>query len=164
VEDNVGIIDILPTILAAAGCSADPGPVDGMNLAPLMAGRKLERPYLLSSISNCRFIREIPAKFAILADRFKVIYNYDYSAADLKFFTGHTPPPQTGQVEIYDRERDPGEQADLFAERKDVFRRVSQLIKKIRTLIDANLARKKGKNRNTFDEDLQKQMKSLGYL
>lgn len=164
VKENVGVIDILPTVLAAAGNKVKPGPVDGLDLAPLMKGEKLARPYLYSSVSNCSFIKSIPPKFAILANRFKAIYNYDYSDADLKFFKDYTLPPSTGQVEIYDLERDPGEQANLFAERKDVYRQVSQLMKKIRALIDANLAMKKGKNRSEFDEDLQKQMKSLGYL
>ena len=164
IKENVGVIDILPTILSAAGIGAASGPVDGMDLVPLMKGGKLERPYLFSSIANCSFIREIPPKFAIITDRFKVIYNYDYSAADLKFFAGYTLPPQTGQVEIYDLQRDKSELMNLFAKRKDVYRQVSQVIKKIRALIDANLAMKKDKNRSESDRDLQKQLKSLGYL
>ncbi len=164
VQENVGVIDILPTIMSAVGSRSRSAAIDGLDLAPLLKGEKLERPFLFSSISNCRFIKEIPPKFAMLTDRFKVIYNYPYSAADLNFFAGYTPPPPTGQVETYDLDHDPGEQANLYATRKDVYRRVSRVMKKIKALIDANLALKKGKNRNEFDEDLQKQMKSLGYL
>ena len=164
VSENVGVIDILPTVLATVSSRQPDLAIDGLDLAPLMKGKKLERPYLFSSISNCRFIKEIPPKFVVISDRFKVIYNYDYSAADLKFFAGYTPPPPTGQAEIYDLERDPGEQANLYAARQDVYRRVSRIMKEIRARIDANLAMKKASNRSEFDEELQKQMKSLGYL
>lgn len=164
VKENVGVIDILPTILSAAGMDAASGAIDGMDLAPLIKGKELGRPRLYSSVSNCSFIKSIPPKFAILTGPFKVIYNYAYSAADLKFFAPYTPPPQTGPVEIYDLQRDKNELQNLFARRKDVYGQVSEAIKKIKALIDANLAMKKDGNRSEVDRDLQKQLKSLGYL
>ncbi len=164
VQENVGVIDILPTVLAAAGIRPGSQPLDGLDLAPLMKGEKLERPYLYSSVSTCTYIKNLPPRFAMLADGFKVIYNYDYTPADLTFFEGYTAPPATGQVEIYDLEHDQGELANLYAARKDVYRRASGVMKKIRALIDANLAVKTDKNRIEFDKDLQKQLKSLGYI
>ena len=164
IEENVGVIDILPTILAAAGIQARQAPIDGLDLGPLMRGEKLPRPFLFSSSSTSRYLDAIPAKFAILKDRFKVIYNFDYSAADLEFFAAYGLPPQTGQVEIYDLERDPGERNNLFAARQDVYRQVSRSLKRIRAIIKANLDLKPGAKQGEFDEDLQKQMKSLGYL
>ena len=164
VVENVGVIDILPTVLAAVGGRPPDLAIDGLDLAPLMKGGKLERPYLYSSVSTCTYIKNLPPRFALLADRFKVIYNYDYSAADLKFFAGYTPPPPTGQAEIYDLERDRDEQANLYAARQDVYRRVSRIMKEIRARIDANLAMKGDKNQGKFDKDLQNQLKSLGYI
>lgn len=164
IQENVGIIDILPTILAAAGIRERHAPIDGLDLAPLLKGEKLPRPFLFSSVSNCRYLDTIPAKFAIFSDRFKVICNDDFSASDLEFFAAYGMPPQPGQVEIYDLERDPGEQANVFAARQDVYRRVSKSLKWIRALIHANLGPEQGAKQGEIDEELQKQLKSLGYL
>ncbi len=164
IKETVGVIDILPTVLAAVGRRTQDPAVDGLDLAPLLSGKKLARPFLFSSISNCRFLHQIPPKFAVLSDRHKVIYNYDYSPADLKFFADEGLPPPTGQTEIYDLELDPGDRVDLFATRKDVYLQASQQIKRLRSVIDANLARKRPAQQRRFDKELQKQMKSLGYL
>jgi arylsulfatase A-like enzyme len=164
IQENVGVIDILPTVLATVGRKVQDPAVDGLDLTPLLSGKKLARPFLFSSISNCRFLHQIPPKFAVFTDRYKVIHNYDYSPADLKFFAAEGLPPATGQTEIYDLELDPGDRVDLFARRKDVYQQVSQQIKRLRAVIDANLARKRPAQQRRFDRELQKQMKSLGYL
>lgn len=164
VRENVGVIDILPTVLAAVGRPLGDEAVDGVDLSPLLAGGKLARPFLYSSIANGRFLHQIPAKFAIFTDRFKVIYNYEYSPADLRFFAQDGLPPETGQIEIYDLESDPGDRTDLFAARKDVFQQASREIRALRVKIDASLARRRSGRQRQFDQELQKQMKSLGYL
>ncbi len=164
VSTNVGVIDILPTILAGTGLTASAGPLDGNDLTPLMASGKLERPELLSSAANCRFLKEIPPKFAIFSGRFKVICNYEYSAKDLKFFQEYTLPPVTGPVEIYDLEHDPLERMNLFPQRKDIYVKVSRRLNQVRSLVDAALAGKKKQRQGKIDDDLQKQLKSLGYI
>jgi len=164
IKESVGVIDILPTVLGATGISTPAAPLDGLDLGPLMNGRKLPRPLLFSSVSSSRYLDAIPAKFAIIKDGFKVIFNFAPAAADLDYFAAYGLPPQPGQVEIYDLERDPGEQKNLFPARQDVYRRVSGALKRLRTIIKANLDRKPGMKQGEFDADLQKQMKSLGYL
>ncbi len=164
IQENVGVIDILPTILGAAGIPAPELPIDGLDLGPLMKGKKLPRPFLFSSVATGRYLDAIPAKFAIFKDRFKVIYNFDHSAADLEYFSAYGLPPQPGPVEIYDLENDPGEETNLFPARQDVYRQVGRSLKMLRALIQADLDGKPGEKRGEFDEELKKQMKSLGYL
>ena len=164
INESVGVIDILPTILGAAGIAAPAAPLDGLDLGPLLKGEKLPRPFLFSSVSTSRYLDVLPAKFAIIKDGFKVIYNFAPAAADLGYFAAYGLPPQPGPVEIYDLERDPGERKNLFAARQDVYRLVSGPLKRIRAIIKANLERKPGMTQGEFDADLQKQMKSLGYL
>jgi len=164
IKESVGVIDILPTILGAAGIAAPAAPLDGLDLRPLMNGKKRLRPFLFSSVTTSRYLDAIPAKFAIIKDGFKVISNYAPSAADLEYFAAYGLPPRPGPVEIYDLERDPGEQKNLFPARQDVYRQVSGSLKRIRAIIKANLDRKPGMKQGEFDADLQKQMKSLGYL
>lgn len=164
VKTNVGVIDILPTILAGTGLAAGTGPLDGMDLAPLMANGKLERPPLVSSAANCRFLKEIPPKFAIFSGHFKVICNYEYSAKDLKFFQEYALPPVTGPVEIYDLEHDPLERVNLFPQRQDIYGQISGRLKQVRSLVDAALAGKKKQRPGKVDDELQKQLKSLGYI
>lgn len=164
IKESVGVIDILPTILGAAGIPAPALAIDGLDLGPLLKGKKLPRPLLFSSVSSSRYLDAIPAKFAIIKDRFKIIYNFPPDATDLEYFAAYGPPPRPGPVEIYDLERDPGERKNLFASRQDIYRQVSGALRSIRALIKADLDRQPGQKQSEFDADLQKQMKSLGYL
>jgi arylsulfatase A-like enzyme len=96
---QVRIVDIMPTILAAAGLSP-PGKIDGVSLLPLIAGGE-------SSVPSEAWAYASSSNFGIalrVANRLKYIYN------DTAWSAVHA------QQELYDLTRDAGEETNIAAD------------------------------------------------
>lgn len=105
VETPASLIDLLPTLAGFAGAPLpEDHPVDGLDLAPLFAGRALDRDALFwhlpnytgNLVSNAR-VWQNPAS-VIRQGRWKLIEHLDVA-----------------RMELYDLDRDPGEANDLAA-------------------------------------------------
>lgn len=165
VNDAAGIIDLIPTILGYYGVGDAASGTDGIDLMPLIRGNKNERgrEYVLSSVSESRYIREIPPKFAILYKDYKIIYNEPFSSKDLDYFRPYGLPPEVPRIEVYDLNKDIEEKHNIARQKPDLIKKVMPLIKKIRKIIKDNMLESKKKG-SELDEEAKKQLKSLGYI
>ncbi|MCK5058898.1 MAG: sulfatase-like hydrolase/transferase [Candidatus Aminicenantes bacterium] len=165
VNDTIGLIDIIPTILSYYNVECGESRIDGFDLMPRIRGGESvhHRKHLVSSITESRYTREIPPKFAIINGDYKLIYNETFSAKDLDYFKPYALPPQTPQIEIYDLKKDPLEKHNIADEKSELLKKLLPLIKKIKNIIKNNTAEKKKKG-TPLDEEAKKQLESLGYI
>ena len=160
VKKGVEVIDILPTILDFYQISYSKKSIDGRSLIPVIENKE-ERNHIFSSLSNCWMLKEIPPKFVIIVDHFKIIVNYKYSKKDLAYF--NEPPPVIGGIEIYDLDKDPLEKNNIASKRGNLIHKMEPLILKIKKIIKRNFSNKR-KNKTNIGEDLRKQLETLGYF
>jgi arylsulfatase A-like enzyme len=165
VNDNIGVIDLIPTILSFYEVGTIESKIDGVDLMPLIRGEKeaRRREYLISSVSESRYIREIPPKLAIIYGDYKIIYNESFSSKDLDYFKPYGLPPDTPQIEVYDLKKDSRESHNIALQKTELVKKIMPLIIKIRKIIKDNMIEKK-KNEVHLDEEAKKQLKSLGYI
>jgi choline-sulfatase len=164
VDEPVGVIDIIPSIMDFYGIAGDGKKIDGLSLLPLLKHGKLARQQLFSSVSTCLYMDKLPAKFAVIDGHFKIICNYPYQTDSLNFFGEFSLPPATGPVEIYDLERDRNETRSLYLARGDIYRKLLHVINAIKKRIALNFKMENAGSDAEIDEELKRQMKTLGYL
>jgi len=120
-------IDIVPTILAAAGAK---GPHDfpGLNLLPqLESGDPIERDTLFGE-SFAHDIADIENPEASLLYRWvirghdKLLLTYDGAPGKMKY------PPVSGEPQLFDLEDDPREEVNLAAKRPDLVEELGALL------------------------------------
>lgn len=177
IEDNVGIIDVLPTLLDYLDIEQK-GKIDGISLMPLIRGsatpaaegsapaapkRVMNREFLVSSVTGCSFFDQAPKRIAILFDHYKMICNFEISDRDKAFFREAGLPPEVPKFEIFDLENDPLETNNLYPARRELIKglqkKLSEIIKKVRF----NLQKKRTGKVELSDEELEN-LKALGYL
>jgi arylsulfatase B len=104
-EGRVGYIDLLPTLLAAAGGVLPPGAVDGVDVMPALRGEQPlpERPWFSYMHQNEE------AHASVHLGQMKLVAHGDFFA-------------EAGEVryELYDLSADPAESADLASEQPEV--------------------------------------------
>ena len=163
IGENAGLIDLIPTILSYYKIGNEAAKIDGIDLMPLIRGEEsLPREFLISSISESRYIRQIPAKFAFIHGDYKIIYNEEFSDEDLEYFRPYGLPPQTPKIEVYNLKEDPLEKRNIAARQSALVKRVMPIIVKIKKIIRDNLLRR-GKEQG-LDDEARKQLESLGYI
>jgi uncharacterized sulfatase len=120
-------LDIVPTILAAAGAD---GPHDfpGLNLLPeLGSGDAIDRDTLYGE-SFAHDIADIENPQASLLYRWvikghdKLLLTYDGKPGKMKY------PPQGGEAQLYDLEKDPGETTNLATTQTEKVKELSILL------------------------------------
>ena len=121
----------------------------------LRDGRRQEKRVLSVALPVSPIIKEIPAKVSFVDERFHFIYNMiDRKALDV--FDPQPPEPQV--YEFYDR-RDEGETINLAASRpqalKEFHARLAGYVRRLRAA--------RGREQE-LDENLRRELKSLGYL
>ena len=164
INDVVGVIDIMPTILGYY--RIDPGTVeiDGRSLMPLIEKNRVRSPnYIVSTISTGRYFDAIQPKIAILFDQYKLIYNQPFRPVDLEFFKKYTLPPETPEFELYNLSDDPLETANIFGHRPEIIKKIMPVIIEISRRIKQKTAAGDSDNR-PLDKEVEDQLKSLGYL
>lgn len=165
VEDTVGVIDIMPTLLSNYRVEYDQARIDGLDLMPLIRGERgaYQREYLISSIAESRYIEQIPPKLAVLYGDYKIIYNDEFSEKDLQYFKPYGLPPRPPRIEVYGLKDDPEDRHNRAREKHDLIKRVMPIIMEIKTILKKNLLQKK-KGRTELDDEARKQLESLGYI
>ncbi|MEM7011561.1 MAG: sulfatase/phosphatase domain-containing protein, partial [Verrucomicrobiota bacterium] len=120
-------IDIVPTILAAAGAKG-PHEFPGLNLLPqLKSGDEIERDTLFGE-SFAHDIADIENPEASLLYRWvirghdKLLLTYDGSPGKMKY------PPQSGEAQLFDLKADPSEEVNLADQNSDLVKELSVLL------------------------------------
>lgn len=177
IENNVGVIDILPTLLDYLRIDQKKK-VDGISLMDIIERKNRnskgtgsdidshigKKPrFLVSSLTTCPFFKPIPRKVAIFFDRYKLIYNFPVGDKDKSFFRKSGMPPGVPRFQVFDMKTDPLEKRNLYPMRGDLmvlFRReLDKIIEKVRRV----LAQEKS-DKVDFDKTDLKDLKTLGYL
>jgi arylsulfatase A-like enzyme/tetratricopeptide (TPR) repeat protein len=141
VEDRVGLIDVLPTILELYGLGSDKS-IHGRSLVPFMRpGERSSAPRPLYVESLYGMEERGWAPLTGIID------------GDLKFLS--VPRP-----ELYDLRRDPGERENLHDLRPDL---AGPLMEKLAAIVSARTEVRSGAGRELTAEDIR-QLRSLGYL
>ncbi|MHB8054137.1 MAG: sulfatase [Candidatus Aminicenantales bacterium] len=155
----VRTIDIMPTVLDAAGIPFGELSLNGAGLGPVLRGKETaDRAFLVElsdNVYNCR----IPPRLAVNDGRRKLILNHPFRPDELNFFLA--PPPEFPSLEIYDLGRDPKEKQNL-AGRPDEAARDRALVQKAREF--ERLIPPRGNERTKIDKDLEDQLRALGYI
>lgn len=103
---RIGYIDVLPTVLAAAGVKP-PGDLDGIDLLPALRGRaELPLRPWFTYVHQAR-----DAHASVHEGRWKLVAHGDFFAEK---------PADPPQMELYDLEADPGETRDIAGEHPEV--------------------------------------------
>ncbi len=162
VERWARLIDVMPTIQEAVGIAPDERALDGRSLMGFLSpsGSKTtagkERPFLSELESNASD-NGLPRRVALSSGRTKIIWNSDFTAAQLAGLT--YPPPALARYEVFDLEKDPGETQDLSRGRPELTRKLAALLEKT-----YKQRTKTTGSRATMSEDIKEQLKALGYI
>ena len=153
VQEQVTLVDLMPTILDIAGVQA-PNGMQGLPLTPLMAGRRSGRSAIYSAFLDKRGFNLQAAR---RTNESKVIQHFNRIAH-----------PRKAPVEFYDLASDPAEQSDLSGSSTTRARGEldimagfleEQWIENRR--IDAS---SDGSNRIDIDDDTMEALRALGYV
>jgi arylsulfatase A-like enzyme len=160
VSHNVGLIDVMPTILNYYGVewNGEFGgiDVDGRDLLPVVNGKPLKRA-LTSSVTSSFYFKAQPFKIALIEDRRKVILTVPHKKA-----LSTDPALSPRGVEFYNLLKDPGELMNLHLQRMRKIGRLFPLFKGI--IRKARFFIKNEGNKAVIDQKTRDDLKSLGYL
>jgi len=153
VDEEVSLVDIMPTILAAAGIQPPSG-TEGLSLLPLLQGKASGRPAIYAEFFdkrgfNLQVTRRTPVD--------KVIQHFN-----------RITHPRSEPVELYDLAADPREQRNLArgagrTKAQPDLVRMSQWLND-RWAVHRGLEQLGGGNRIDIDADTMERLKSLGYV
>jgi choline-sulfatase len=163
IKEITGIIDLFPTILSYYNIQHKAVELDGIDLMPLIRGKKstASRDYMISTISTGKYFEAFPSRIAICFGDYKLIYNDPYTEKDLESFKEYALPPQPPKFELYNLKEDPIETQNIIDTHPKVKEKMMPIILEIQKLIRQKSA-KTGKK--AIDEEVRKQLESLGYL
>jgi choline-sulfatase len=162
ISENVGIIDIFPTILDLNKIKFNSSSVDGKSLFPLIEGKKWRRKALYSSLSTCWMVEAIPPKFSILAKDLKLIVNYPFKENNLEFFEKDARPPEIERIELFDLRKDTKEK-NRIVDQKKIPEDFRSIISELQMTINKAIASSK-RGKLILSEEEIKKLKALGYL
>jgi choline-sulfatase len=162
INENVGLIDVLPTLLDYCHIEQN-RKIDGISLLPLLKKGKLARKTLISSGTSCSFFDQAPNRIALLFDHYKLIYNFSLSEKDKAFFREAGLPPEVPGIQVFDLKKDPLERNNLYPGCKDLIEKYRQSLSEIIKKVLFNLKQKRAGEVELSPEELE-QLKALGYL
>jgi len=149
----VSFVDILPTLMDLYNIKyRKNNPIDGISLLKTIKNIDKNKKRLIYSYLAPDALRKgIPEKIAIITDNIKYIYNKPMNNKQIEFFK--TSPPEI-KNEMFDIFKDPYDKNNILFKNRKIEKRLYKLIIKLKV--------KKGKKGHL--KELEKQMKSLGYL
>lgn len=151
IEDRVGVIDIMPTILEISGISSE-GHTEGVSLLPLIEEKVVTDTDGERYIFSENYLTRFRGK-AVTRGNQKYIFTESSELRDVN---------RLGHEELYDLENDPGESNDLIAKRpetaKSFRKRLSFFTRYVRKNAVAQPATA------TVDQRTKEQLKALGYV
>jgi len=159
---NVALIDVLPTLLDFNKIPA-PANIDGISLKQTIIKDKNIRRILFSTTS-CMLTDGIPPKVALINDKYKIIYNFNYTNENIKYFSENHFPPALKKYEIYNLQEDPYEKNNLFISNKFLLKEYKKEIFKIVKIIKSKIKNNKKFKIDKLNDDEKKRLKTLGYL
>lgn len=151
VHENVGLIDIFPTICDITGLKKYKG-LKGVSLA----GSLPRNRFLVSSAAPLG--REWVT--AVINDDWKLIKYTEPKEDDTMYIKTFFPQYPNSLYQLFNIKEDPLELVNLIEERNDVFLRLRQYLDREETFV---VGLKVEGNAFALDEDLKKRLKSLGY-
>lgn len=144
VTRQVGLLDLMPTLLALCQCP-EPEGMEGTDLAPLWEqGEQMTLPEVVIS-EMWRDHRHI---IAVRSERFKYIWD----------------SRQPEQPRLYDLLADPAEAVDVRAEHEDEARRLQLYVEAHRERAQATATAGAGQPGPELDDGLMRRLRDLGYL
>ena len=138
-KDTVGLIDIVPTVCELLDVALPKG-LDGMSLEPRLEGRKMssgERQLYCESLYATKF--NANGLYGLVTDKWKYI---------------HTTRP-----ELYDLDADPAESVNLVSRQPESKKMERDLLE----ILDSR-RRDAGAGTRQYDEELVRNLQSLGYV
>lgn len=109
-DELTGHIDVLPTLLELCGVRSPEVKLDGMSAAKLLKREPVDWPERQLFFQwNRADVPDKRRKFAVVTDRWKLLYPTDRVAESLD------------EIELYDLENDPGEATNVAKANADVF-------------------------------------------
>jgi arylsulfatase A-like enzyme len=124
-------IDVVPTLLDLLGLPVSDRGLEGASLVPRLEGAKADDAVAFSTIN---------AQRSVAGSRYKVV-------ADLA----------SGQWQLFDLERDPGEKRDVKEQQREPFARLKQQL-------EGWMARVEGKSGLDASREADRRLRALGYL
>jgi arylsulfatase A-like enzyme len=150
VDEIVQSIDIVPTILEAAGVEK-PEIMNGKSLLSLIRGKDVNwRDYAISEVSW------VDAK-AIVTKKWKYIHHFE-----TELVLSYLCDKYTKGRELYDLESDPKELNNIYVENKEIAGKLYNQMMSV--LPKSERERVKLGETIEIDEETQEQLRSLGYL
>ncbi len=155
----VRLTDIMPTILDVAGVPLDPESIDGRSLLPVISGRERGDRFVQASLAENINGVHIPQRVAVIEAGLKAILNQAYSREHLRFF--EPPPLIPAPLEAYDLKVDPGERVNLAADASRAAA-IRALLRRAEEI--ARLVAKPAQADGRIDPELERQLRTLGYI
>jgi len=123
-DEVICLTDLMATCAGILGVDlpADAGP-DSFNILPALLGKKLDKPIRPAIVHHSCF-----GVFSIRAGRWKLILDTKSSGGWVAPSGARPVPGSPGQ--LYDIEKDPYEQNDLWEERPDIVERLGKLLER----------------------------------
>ena len=156
IKKEVGLIDIMPTILNWYNIEFNQNEVDGMDLIPFIKGKHSKR-LMISSITNGFYSPADAFKISVLENNRKIILNIPYKKAKSLNLS-----PSTKKFEFYNLLKDPGETFNLVLKQMHKIKKFRDLFDNIIKKGVYNLKRKGEKV--VIDKKMKETLKTLGYL
>jgi arylsulfatase A-like enzyme len=156
IKNEVGLIDVMPTIMRYYGTKFNPESINGQDLLSVIKGKPINRS-LFSSISNGMYSPKDAFKVAVFKGFTKIIYNLPYKKAMSSDFS-----LSSKKIEVFDLIKDPNEMRNLnlkgIKKIKNHQKIFDDIIKK-----GINFLKRKGKS-TKIDKKTRETLKTLGYL
>lgn len=149
----VSFVDVLPTLMDLYNIeNITNNSIDGISLLKTIKNiDKNKKRVIYSYLAPDALRNSIPEKIAIITDNIKYIYNKPMNNKQIEFFK--TSPPEI-KNEMFDIFKDPYDKNNILFKNRKLEHKFHKIINKFRV--------KKGKKGNI--KELEKQLKSLGYL
>lgn len=156
IEEQVRLIDILPTTLDLLGIEAKAS-FDGVSLKPLMKARAFEplEAYGENAPIHPGAYRERPRMFLEgTHGAWQMLRLKEWKLIRI-------PDGKDDQYELYDLKKDPEEQDNLFHERTDVAQRLKKRLLELSTIYNQKPSEERVA---PIDEEARERLKSMGYI
>jgi len=153
----VRLTDLMPTILEAAGASAETLDLNGSSLRPVLKGKETKDREFLAELADNVLNCQVPQRLAHNAGRLKVILNQAFSQTQWDFFD--IKPPGFPPVEVYDLARDPREKDNIVSRPPAEARALIEKARKMDLLLP-----KRGAKETKVDPAVENQLRALGYI
>jgi len=159
VDHVTSIVDVLPTILELANIKYKnnlKNPIPGLSLVETETMNPPGQDRQVISYLAPYACSRTPMKVAIISKKYKFIYNEKFTREDFDYFL--SPPPQIFKFELYNLVEDELERINIKESNPAAFSRMVKDLKKIMKEIGNE------RDKTSFPEKLQKELKQLGYL